>query len=1241
MGTKNEALLTPSDYVHLHNHTHHSLLDGLTKIPALVERVKDLGMEAVAITDHGTMSGTVEFYKSAKDAGVKPILGIEAYVAARSRHDRDPQKDKARYHLILLAMNEVGYANIMMLSSKANLEGMYYKPRIDHELLEQYNEGVIALSACASGEVGESLRMDDYEKAKEVASWYKSVFGDRYYLELQDHGHPDCPSKWDVQVKINEYLERLSQELDIPAVVTSDCHYLSHDDQDSHEILLCVGTGSYLSDEKRMSLKDFELHVTDPAEIIERWNKTNPEAVANTRRIAERCQVELELGRILIPKFPTPNGETEKEFLDKLVYRGMAIRYHGKQTDEAIALSNDDIRSMLTADEVERLDMEFDVLDRMGYNGYFLIVQDFINWGKGQGIIFGPGRGSAAGSIIAYALNITDLDPLKYDLLFERFLNPDRISMPDIDIDIQDTRRNEVIEYCANKYGADRVANIVTFGKMAARAAVRDVARVLEVPYSESDRLAKLIPPPQQGRHIPLAKSVVEDVDLKKEYDSNPTAKRVFDFAIRLEGTIRSHGVHAAGVVIAPDDIVKYVPLEMAQKGVVATQYPMGPVEELGLLKMDFLGLSNLTIINNALRIIKKVYKTKINLSNIPLDDEKAYELFQRGDTTGVFQLESAGMKRYLRELKPSVFDDIIAMVALYRPGPMQFIDSFIKRKHGQEEITYLDKGMENSLKNTYGILVYQEQFMQISKEWCGFTGGQADTLRKAVGKKNIDLMRKVKVDFVEGAIKTSGARKETAELFWDQLEEFANYCFNKSHAACYGLIAYWTAYLKAHYPDAFMAALMTSDHDDIERLAIEITECKHMGIEVLAPDVNESFVEFAVVPGESKIRFGMAAVKGVGTAAVEEILRTRDVEGKFASIEDFAKRVSTSKFNRKAWESLIKSGGFDRFGDRSDLLFNLETITAFASKVQKEALSGQTDLFGMLAESGAVGVQPTMTLIDSPAKHTDKERLTWERELMGLFISSHPLDNYDAYFEEQTIPLGRVNEDIDGKKVTIGGLVASVRTIITKSGTKMAFVKIEDKTNEAEIVVFPNLYEQVGAKLVQDAVIRVTGKVNARDRDGNLRSEASVIADEVIEITDDELRNYESTGRKMDAPRMSAKVKATRVAAYKAAKSGAPAPVATPAPATKVAEAPAPRPVAVEMPTAKQMFVHVKNTDDHTTLQTLRGLCSKFPGIDQVILVLGEDKKSAIKLPFSVEAEGTLTSELVKLLGEDCVAVK
>jgi DNA polymerase-3 subunit alpha len=1231
--------LQPFDYVHLHNHSHHSLLDGLTKIPALVSKVKEMGMEATAITDHGTMSGTIEFYKAATDGGIKPIFGMEAYVAARSRHDRDPQKDKARYHLIILAMNEQGYKNLMKLSTYANLEGMYYKPRIDHELLEKYNEGLIILSACASGEIGEQLRSDNYEEAKKIASWYKSIFGDRYYLEFQDHGHPDCPAKWDVQVKINEHLARLSKDLDIPGVVTSDGHYLTHDDQEAHEILLCVGTGSYISDEKRMSLKDFELHVTDPKDIIRRWEKTDPELVLNTKRIADRCNVEIELGKILIPEFPVPEGMNEKTYLDKLVYQGMAFRYAGVAASDAEKMENDEIRSMLSEAQTERLDMELGVLDRMGYNGYFLIVQDFINWGKSQGIIFGPGRGSAAGSIIAYALNITDLDPLKYDLLFERFLNPDRISMPDIDIDIQDTRRGEVIEYCAEKYGRSRVTNIGTFGTMAARAAVRDVARVLQVPYAESDRLAKLVPPPAQGRHIPLAVSIKEDVDLKKEYDSNPIAKEVFDYAIRLEGTMRSHGVHAAGVVIAPEDVVNYVPLEMAQKGVVATQFPMGPVEELGLLKMDFLGLSNLTIINNALRIIRKVYKTEIDLSKIPLDDIKTYELFQRGDTTGVFQLESAGMKRYLRELRPTAFEDIIAMVALYRPGPMQFIDSFIKRKHGEEEITYLDKGMENSLKNTYGILVYQEQFMQISKEWCGFTGGQADTLRKAVGKKKIDLMRKVKVDFVEGAIKTSGAKKEVAELFWDQLEEFANYCFNKSHAACYGLVAYWTAYLKAHYPDAFMAALMTSDQDDIERLAIEITECKHMGIKVLNPDVNESFVEFAVVPNESTIRFGMAAVKGVGVAAVEEVIRAR-ADGPFASIEDFAKRVSTQKFNKKAWESLIKSGGFDNLADRSDLLYNLDTIQAFAGKLQKEALSGQTDLFGGMSE--ASNIQPTVTLQTAPARHSDKERLTWERELMGLYISAHPLDNYDAYFEEQTIPLARINPDIDGKKITIGGLVSTVRTIITKSGTKMAFVGLEDKSGEAEVIVFPNLFEQVGAKLAQDAVVRVSGKISARDRDGNLGSDAKMIADEVMLVTDKELRDYESTGRKMETPRMSSKVKAERRAAYKATKSGEPAPVPSTQVATaqKESPAPAPRPI-MDIPAPKKLFVHIKDPDNHTALLALKQSCSQFPGNSDIILVLGESKKSAIKLPFTVDSSDALVGELVKLLGEDCVVMK
>lgn len=1214
--------LSASDYVHLHNHTHHSLLDGLTKVDELVDRVKDLGMGSCAITDHGTMSGAIEFYKAATKAGVKPIIGIEAYVAARSRFDRDPAKDKARYHLILLAMNDTGYRNLMMLTSKANLEGMYYKPRIDHELLEQYNEGIIALSACASGEVGESLRMDNYEEAKRVASWYKSIFGDRYYLELQDHGHPDAPTPWDVQVKINKYLTQLSEELDIECVVTSDGHYISHDDQDTHEILLCVGTGAYLSDEKRMSLKDFELHVTDPKDIISRWEKTNARAVANTKLIADRCELSIELGGILIPTFPVPEGETEKTYLDKLVYRGLAQRYLSMEKTESDKLNPEDIRPLLTSEVTERLDMELDVLQRMGYNGYFLIVQDFINWGKDQGIIFGPGRGSAAGAIIAYALRITDLDPLKYDLLFERFLNPDRISMPDIDIDIQDTRRGEVIEYCANKYGSERVANIVTFGKMAARAAVRDVARVLQVPYAEADRLSKMIPPPVQGRHIPLSVSVKNDADLKAEYENNPIAKEVFDYAIRLEGTIRSHGVHAAGVVIAPDDIVKYAPLEMAQKGVVATQYPMGPVEELGLLKMDFLGLSNLTIINNALRIIKKVYKDDIILSQIPLDDQKTYELFQRGDTTGVFQLESAGMKRYLKELKPTVFEDIIAMVALYRPGPMQFIDSFIKRKHGEETINYLHPKMEGALSGTYGILVYQEQFMQISKDLALFTGGQADTLRKAVGKKNIELMQKVKPEFIEGAIKHSDANRRDMEKFWDQLEEFANYCFNKSHAACYGLISYWTAYLKAHYPDAFMAALMTSDQDDIDRLAIEITECRHMGITVLAPDVNESYVEFAVVPGESTIRFGMAAVKGVGVGAVEEILRARE-EARFTSIEDFARRVGTGRFNKKAWESLIKSGGFDSFGDRSDLLFNLESIQGFASKLQKDALSGQTDLFGGLIDNASI--QPSVSLQAAPVKHTNRERLTWERELLGLYVSAHPLDSYDAYFQEQTVPISQLSPSIDNKKVTIGGLITSVRTIITKSGSKMAFVAIEDKTGESEIIIFPNLYSEIGAKLTQDAVIRASGKVNARDRDGNLISDVKLIADEINFVTDRELAEYESTGRAMKTPkpRAGGPVTVTKKAAAK-----------TKSAAAEAAYVP-------HVPLVRKLFVHIKNPDDAESLMQLKDICSKFPGTSDIVLVLGTEKKSAIRLPFKVEDSDDLIDRLIRQLGEDAVIIK
>ena len=1210
-GKNKSTALLASDYVHLHNHTHHSLLDGLTKVDDLVNRVKATGMQAVAMTDHGTLSGAIEFYKACKAEDIKPIIGIETYVAARTISDRDPARDKARFHLILLAMNNTGYQNLMKLSTIANLEGMYYKPRIDHDLLEQYNEGLIALSACLGGEVGERLQHDDYKGAKKIAEWYKGVFGDRYYLEIQDHDENE------LQKKNNKQILKLGNELDIPCVVTSDAHYVQPDDQEAHEILLCVGTGSFMSDQDRMSLTDFHLHVSDPKDVISRWGKDHPEVIKNTKAVADRCNVELEFGKILIPRFPVPKGLDEKSYLHKLVWSGLTNRYGEKTREAAAEIDEKAARKLLSKEIIERTDYELGIIDNMGFNGYFLIVQDFINWGKDKGIVFGPGRGSAAGSIIAYALRITELDPLHYDLLFERFLNPDRISMPDIDIDIQDTRRDEVIKYCVDKYGSERVANITTFGRMAARAAVRDVARVLEVPYGEADRLAKLIPPPVQGRHIPLKVSIEKDPDLKREYDTSPTAKKVIDFAVRLEGTIRSHGVHAAGVVIAPDDIVKFTPLEMAQKGVVATQFPMGPIEDLGLLKMDFLGLSNLSIIKNALRIIKKVYGNDIELGKIPLDDKLAYELFQRGDTTGVFQLESAGMKRYLRELKPSVFDDIVAMVALYRPGPMQFIDDFIKRKHGEREISYFHPKMENALSNTYGVLVYQEQVMQISKEMCGFTGGEADTLRKGIGKKIPEVMAKMKTRFIEGAIEVSGADRADMEKFWKQLEDFAAYCFNKSHAACYGLIAYWTAYLKAHYPDAFMAALMTSDADDVDRLAIEINECKHAGLTVQPPDVNQSFVEFAIVPSENTIRFGMAAVKGVGSSAVEEILRARESDGLFTSVSDFARRVSTSRFNRKAWESLIKAGAFDQFGSRSDLLFNLDAIVAYASRVQKDANTNQADLFGGLQDAVAV---PDLKLETAPEQYHERDQLQWERELLGLYLSAHPLDKYDDYFAEQTVSLVNLEVGHDRRTVTVGGVLSTIRAITTKNGSKMAFLKIEDKTGEGEVIVFPKLYEAIGEQLVQDVVLKATGKISSTDREGNTLGEAKVIADEIVFVTNDELDNYEKSGKKMKTPKLS-KPKAL-------------------SPTDAVIEPSNVSYVPIDDKPMK-MFVHVKQPDDHSSLQQLKSYLNDSPGDNEIILVLGDDKKSALRLPFKIDPTEELRLLVAALYGEDCVVVK
>jgi DNA polymerase III subunit alpha len=1199
-----KKLLKTSDYVHLHNHTQYSLLDGLTRIGPLMDFVKDQGMEAVAMTDHGTLSGAIDFYKEADNKGIKPLIGIETYVAARNHTDKDPVKDKQRYHLILLAMNNTGYQNIMQLSTTANLDGFYYYPRVDHNLLEKYSEGVIVLSACMGGEVGDAMRQGQYAQAKQIAEWYKSVFGDRYYLEIQDHGHPDNPLHSSEQQAINEQVLTLGKELDIPVVVTCDAHYLRHEDQEAHEILLCVGTGSFLSDDKRMSLKDYPLHVTEPAELIERWGKDHPDVITNTKAIADRCNVSIELGKILIPKFPVPKGEDEKSYLHKLVYSGLAWRYGGKTEDEARALTIKQAIKTLPENVANRAEYELGVIDGMGFNGYFLIIQDFINWGKDKGIVFGPGRGSAAGSIISYALKITELDPITYDLLFERFLNPDRISMPDVDIDIQDSRRDEVIQYGVEKYGTDRVANIVTFGRMFARNAVRDVSRVLQVPYAEADRLAKMIPAPVQGRHIPLADSLENDIDLKREYETNEIAKKVLDQAVILEGTIRSHGVHAAGVVIAPDSIVKFAPLEMAQKGVVTTQYSMGPVEELGLLKMDFLGLSNLTIIKNALRIIKKVHNKDVDINTIPLDDEKTFQLLQRGDTTGVFQLESSGMKRYLKDLKPTEFDDIIAMCALYRPGPLSagLVDSFIRRKNGQETVIYDHPSMEPALGSTYGVLVYQEQFMQISKDVCGFTGGEADTLRKAIGKKKRDMMMKMEKRFIEGAVE-NGINRKLIEDFWAKLVGFADYCFNKSHSACYGLIAYQTAYLKAHYPAAFMAAVMTSDYDDTDRLAIEIAECKHMGIDVLPPDVNESFVEFAVVPKTKQIRFGMAAIKNVGTGAVEEILRVRK-EHAFTDLDDFFSRVNTRVCNRKALESLIKAGALDRFGERSQLLHNLDVMLAYASRLQKERASGQVDLFGTLLEE-TVSVKPQLVLEAAPLVYPMREQLTWERELLGLYLSQHPLEAFELILAEQTTPLSTLKPEHDGKAVSVGGAIMEMREIMTKKGQKMAFVKIADQFSELELILFPSIYQQTIGIWERDRIVFVKGKINAKDRDGNVTSDLKILVDDAREITSEQAAAYQPTGKKKKVPK----------------------------PTKKVAMASKP---SVAEPINPRLYIRVEKSDDTDTLMTLKNTIDSKQGDTEVVLVVGpEASKQIIRLPVRVHAEGVMT-ELSELVGTD-----
>lgn len=1058
-------------FVHLHNHTHYSLLDGLTNIDDFIKKAKEQGSPALAITDHGVMYGAIEFYKKCKKAGIKPIIGVELYLAPNSRHDKNTKEDARNFHILLLAKNNIGYQNLIKLVSLAHLEGFYYKPRVDWELLEKYHEGLIASTACLGGEISSLILADRLEQAKKRILDYNNLFGqDNFYLEIMDH--PEL----DGQEKVNKQLIKFSKELNVPLIATNDIHYLDREDDDAQDILLCLQNKKKLEDNDRMKMKgNGNYSCRDPKELMEVF-KDVPEAISNTVKIAEMCDLEIPLGEIHLPHFEVPEGYDQFSYLRKICEDGLSLRYPDKNEQEMEEIK-------------KRLEYELEVINGMGWPSYFLIVADFISWAKKNKIVVGPGRGSAPGSIVCYLSGITNIDPIKYELLFERFLNPERISMPDIDMDFADVRRNEVIEYVEQKYGKDNVSQIITFGTMAARAAVRDVGRVLNEPYDYCDKLAKMIPMNYK------IKNALEDIaELKDIYKKEEAARRILDFAQKLEGVSRHSSTHACGVLITKEPLTSYVPLQYASSSdkSIVSQYSLHPVEDLGLLKMDFLGLKNLTIIESAIKIIKNTRGVEIDIDKIPLDDKDTFEVFKRGETTGVFQFESGGMKRYLKELKPNEFEDIIAMVALYRPGPMEWIKDYISGKHGNNMV-YLHPKLESILKKTYGVVVYQEQVMQISRELAGFSRGEADTLRKAMGKKIPELLAEQKEKFIKGCV-DNGIEKNLAEKVFSFIEPFAGYGFNRSHAACYALVAYQTAYLKAHYPAEFMAALLTADQNDLDRIAIEIDECRQMGIDIMPPDVNESFASFTVVTTGTKdnkivsqnekvktIRFGLNAVKNVGSHIVEEIIKERKANGRFNDVFDLLQRVTDKDLNKKSLESLIKCGSFDQFEDRELLLGSMDILLSFNKESSKMKNNPQVSLFFDSPQS-SIFSHPKL---EKREEISNSDKLQWEKELLGLYVSEHPFNVFKEKISGRIVSLSRLKEKKQENVIT-AGVVSTIKKIITKNNDNMLFVKIEDGVSSTEVLVFPkSLKESVDVWQDGRAVIM---SATVSDKDGEIK---------------------------------------------------------------------------------------------------------------------------------------------------------
>ena len=1080
------------DFVHLHVHSEYSLLDGMCRVSELPKRAKELGMKAIAITDHGVMYGVVSFYEACVKEGIKPIIGCEVYVAPRSRYEKEGGKDDKYFHLTLLVKNKKGYENLIKLVSHSFIDGYYYKPRIDHELLEKYSEGLIALSGCLAGEVNQAILNGNFEEAEKIALWHKDLFKDDYYLEIQNNGVPS-------QVQANQQLVAMSKKLNIPLVATNDAHYLRKEDSYNHEILLCIQTGKKIYDEDRFKFQTNEFYIKSSEEMADYFSNV-PEAIENTVKIADKCNFEFEFGNTILPNYDVPKEyKTHLDYFEKLCNDGLIERYGKNPSDEI----------------KKRLEYEISIIDKMGYVDYFLIVWDYIHYAKSNGIPVGPGRGSGAGSIAAYAIGITDIDPIKYNLLFERFLNPERISMPDFDVDFSDERRQEVIDYVSKKYGRDHVSQIITFGTMSARSVIRDVGRVLDIPYGEVDKLAKMIP---MEIHITIADAINQNRELKQLYESNDSIHQIIDIAQKLEGMPRNASTHACGVVITKEAVDNYVPLAVNDNNIVA-QYTMTKLEELGLLKMDFLGLRTLSVIDNCIELIKRNTGKEITFDN-KMDDPAVYKLWKDGKTLGIFQFESQGITKVMQELQPDCLEDIIAGVSLYRPGPMDQIPRYIEGKRNPGHNVYTHPALEPILNVTYGCMVYQEQVMQIVRSLAGYSLGRADLVRRAMGKKKLDVMAKERDIFINGQVDDdgniivpgcirNGIDEVSANKIFDEMAEFAKYAFNKSHAACYAVISYRTAWLKCYYPAELMAATLNSFLGNLDKVQLYIDECKSMGIQILKPSINESETKFIVQ--NNKIRFGLGSIKNVGISAINSIVKERAQNGKYDSFTSFCERIKDESVNKKCIESLIKAGVFDELGkNRATLLASFEEIIDTISTYNRNGLKDQVSMFDIMNEEDLKETQKYT--FDEKEEFDSYELLNMEKEVVGIYISGHPLEknkeiinritNFSSKdmikIQDEIETMGKAQNFRDGMNVKIVGIVSKVKKKFTKKNTIMAFVTIEDLTGAMEIILFDLAYSRWSNLLNEGNIVFIDGKLSIRDND------STIIANELQEFSDD-----------------------------------------------------------------------------------------------------------------------------------------